>query len=732
VSAQGEITWQQANDAYLAAAVEWLRLLLSRHATAPAAPTLIAEEPRAVPRAEGTPPPQQPNAAPWWSLRRGTSGATAAAPAPEGKPTLALPPASFEVTQEQVDEAAQRMRAAEAIEPPPALSLLARRLGLTPFERNVLLLCAAMELDTRIGALCARVHNDPSLPFPTFALAFTIFQDGLAEERPHWDARSPERPLLYWRLIETSASRTVPLTTGALRADERIVNFVKGLSHLDERVAPFVAPLDGGEEENLPPSHRDLVEAALQPFTGDAAHFGPIQLLGNDSDSKQSVARAAAGRLGITLYRFAADLLPMQATELETLCRLWRRETVLLPVGLYVDAYDLDRNSEMHGAALKRFLAGTGGVLFVDARETWPVPHGGLSLEVSKPEPAEQRALWQAALGGEHAPAAADLAAQFNLSSAAIARIAAETKSAGSDAALTEHVWNRATERTRMHIDALAQRIDAKATWDDLVLPEAELDLLHQIVAHVTGRATVYDDWGFRERMNRGFGISALFAGESGTGKTMAAEVIANELGVGLHRIDLSAVVSKWVGETQKHLQQLFNAADDSNGILFFDEADALFGKRSEVQHSQDRWANMEINFLLQRLESYRGLAILATNMKSALDAAFLRRLRFIVNFSFPGPAERKRIWMRAFPEKLDTAALDFDRLAKLSITGASVHNIALSAAFLAAQRKTPLSMPIVLEAARTEMKKLEKPVNELDFQWSEERSGARVLEMKR
>src|SRR6185369_11983307 len=173
----------------------------------------------------------------------------------------------------------------------------------------------------------------------------------------------------------------------------------------------------------------------------------------------------------------------------------------------------------------------------------------------------------------------------------------------------------------------LAQRIDAKATWSDLVLPDAELDLLHQIVAHVTGRATVYDDWGFRERMNRGLGISALFAGPSGCGKTMAAEVIANELGLTLHRIDLSSVVSKWVGETEKNLQQLFNAADDSNGILFFDEADALFGKRTEVQHSQDRFANIEINFLLQRLESYRGLAILATNMKSALDQAFLRRL---------------------------------------------------------------------------------------------------------
>jgi hypothetical protein len=666
------------------------------------------------------------------SFRRSGTAAPAAPAVPQGKTPLALPPAPFEVSQEQVDEAAQRMKKAEAIEPPPAIELLARRVGLTPFERNLLLLCVAMEIDTRIGPLCARVHNDAALPFPTFALAFTIFENG--EGQPHWDARSPDRPLLYWRLIESTSPRAVPFTTSALRADERIVNHVKGLAHLDDRIAPYVTQItDDAAGQNLPQSHGQLVDTVLQAFSNDSPQLRPVQLLGSDSDSKQLVARAAANQMGLTLYRLPADLLPTQATELETLARLWRRETFLLPLGLYLDAQDVDRSAEAHAAALKRFLTrGSGGVVFVDARETWPVPGGSLSLDVRKPEPGEQRVLWRQALGDGHDDAAAHLAAQFNLSSESITRIAAETHGAAGDEPLLDRLWSRATDHTRLHIDALAQRIDTKATWNDLVLPQAELDLLHQIVAHVTGRATVYDDWGFRERMNRGLGLSALFAGESGTGKTMAAEVIANELGVGLHRIDLSAVVSKWVGETQKHLQQLFNAADDSNGILFFDEADALFGKRSEVQHSQDRWANMEINFLLQRLESYRGLAILATNMKNALDPAFLRRLRFIVNFSFPGAAERKRIWMGAFPPKIDTSGLDFDRLSKLAIAGAGVHNIALSAAFLAADRGTGVTMPIVLEAARTEMKKIDKPYNELDFSWSEAPRIARVVEMKR
>jgi SpoVK/Ycf46/Vps4 family AAA+-type ATPase len=225
--------------------------------------------------------------------------------------------------------------------------------------------------------------------------------------------------------------------------------------------------------------------------------------------------------------------------------------------------------------------------------------------------------------------------------------------------------------------------------------------------------------------MSRGLGISALFAGESGTGKTMAAEVIANHLRLGLYRIDLSAVVSKYIGETEKNLRRVFDAAEDGGAILFFDEADALFGKRSEVKDSHDRYANIEINYLLQRMEAYRGLAILSTNMKSALDPAFLRRLLFIVNFPFPGVAERKAIWQKVFPPRTPTLGLDFDRLARLNLTGGHIHNIALNAAFLAAQAGAPVSMLMVLEAARAELRKLDRPINESDFRWQAEAGTA-------
>jgi SpoVK/Ycf46/Vps4 family AAA+-type ATPase len=258
-------------------------------------------------------------------------------------------------------------------------------------------------------------------------------------------------------------------------------------------------------------------------------------------------------------------------------------------------------------------------------------------------------------------------------------------------------------------------------------------ELLKLIAAQVNQRNQVYRDWGFDRKMNRGFGISALFAGESGTGKTMAAEVIANALRLNLYRSDLSQVVNQYIGETEKNLRRLFDAAEDGGAILFFDEADALFGKRSEVKDSHDRYANIEINYLLQRMESYRGLAILATNQKSALDQAFIRRLRFIVNFYFPAAADRLRLWQKAFMQHEAGKGLplpplgqiDYSRLAALNLTGGHIHNVALNAAFLAAHRSTAtapaiITMPIILEAARAEFRKMDRPINETEFKWTE------------
>lgn len=444
-----------------------------------------------------------------------------------------------------------------------------------------------------------------------------------------------------------------------------------------------------------------------------------IELLGHDAASKRLIAGRVAAELGLNLQTIDLKTLPSQTGDFETFTRLWERESILLPLALYIE---IDGAADTEKTQLKRFLERSSSVVFVEIEgaKTETVRHQ-LSVEVNKPTPDEQEQLWTQALPGQTNDQPQRLAEQFSFSQSEIKRLSrlAHDDPAKNRPAADNDLWQACRVAARAGMEQLARRIDAKADWNQLVLPPAQSALLHQITDQVSYRNRVYEDWGFREQMNRGLGINALFAGESGTGKTMAAEVIANELKLDLYRIDISAVVSKYIGETEKNLRKLFDAAEDSGAILFFDEADALFGKRSEVKDSHDRYANIEINYLLQRMESYRGLAILATNMKSALDKAFVRRLRFIVDFPFPDVEQRKEIWQKVFPAStpLDDS-LDLSRLAKFNLTGGNIHNVALNAAFLAAQEGGAITMPQLLNATRIEFKKLERPAKESDFRW--------------
>jgi hypothetical protein len=701
-------SWQNRNDTYLSAALAWLRLRLERQAREVAgqptgdASVILNANPEPKSAARDTPR--------WGLFRRSGPGQSAA----DTKAFRRLPaPGETGDSAVMIDEAAAAMKTSADGEPPPALLLLARQLGLSEFERDILLLCIGVELDTRVAALCARAQDDPGRLYPTFALALVLF------DKPAWEALSPERPLRYWRLLEINQPGAQPLTASALRPDERIVSYVKGLNYVDDRLAPLLSPLPQVVVDSMPASQQQAVERIVSALTAPPTSVGPIVLHGRDRESKRQVAAGVAATLGVHFYRLPVDALPAHAGELETLARLWQRDSLLLPLALYIDAHELDKGAGSEGlpGRLTRFVLRTGGLVFVDSRDGMAASfERALTVEVDKPTPAEQRTVWETALGENAGEVPAQLAGQFNLNQDDIRSIATLARQGDAAQALDQRLWQQCLARTRPSMDRLAEKLDAKATWNDIVLPDQEAGLLRQIAVQVQVRARVYDDWGFRARMNRGLGISALFAGDSGTGKTMAAEVLANALKLDLYRIDLSAVVSKYIGETEKNLRQVFDAAEDGGALLFFDEADAIFGKRSEVKDSHDRYANIEINYLLQRMEAYRGLAILATNMKSALDSAFMRRLRFIVTFPFPGVAERRRMWERVFPPETRTERLDFDRLARFNLTGGSIHNIALNAAFLAAQSDGAVNMSLLFEAARTEFRKLDRPVNEADF----------------
>jgi AAA+ superfamily predicted ATPase len=614
------------------------------------------------------------------------------------------------VTLEQIEDAEAKMVGAENLEYHPALSILGQQLGLSQFEQQTLLLCAAMALDIQIGYLCSQAQDNSAQPYPTFALALALF------DQPSWDIMSPERPLRYWRLIEIHQSAVQTLTTSPLRADERIVSYIKGLNYLDDRVAAFVFPLPEQTTITLPHSQQTCVTEIVE--TWHQSRSSPIyQLLGADSPSKQIVAKRACEKLGVQLYRFSLELLPTQINELETLIRLWQRETLLLPVALYLNIQSLDDNttSVEKKVAARHFITRSESLIFLDVYQTgFTLDKSTINIDINKPTLTEQQQAWQENLNLFYNHKSQLLASQFNLDISTIYNIA--------NSATSEfNLWQSCLKATRQKLDTLAQRLEPKATWDEIVLPTEELNTLHQIAEQVKHRSYVYNQWGFQKRMNRGFGINILFAGESGTGKTMAAEVLANALNLNLYRIDLSSVINKYIGETEKNLRRLFDAAEDGGAILFFDEADALFGSRSEVKDSHDRYANIEVNYLLQRIESFQGLAILATNLKNSLDQAFLRRLRFVINFPFPALPERKQLWQKAFPEDTPILNLDYDYLAKLNLAGGSIHNIAINAAFLAKSANSPVKMNHILTAARYEFHKLEHSINEADFIWQTE-----------
>ena len=596
--------------------------------------------------------------------------------------------------------------------PPPALELLGDRLGLSRFERLTLLLCAAMEFDPAMAARCAATAGQPGTGQPTFALALSILPE------PAWDALSPQRPLRYWRLVEVHQGAAQPLVASPLRADERIVNYIKGLNQLDDRLDHLVRPVPDLLGE-LPPSQEAAVRDALGAWTepATAVSLPLVGVLGADPTVRRGLASAMAQRAHLELYELATDRLPRSGLDLADVIRLWERETMLLPLALYIDVSDVQAEELASLAGLLRDLS---GAVLVGCREPLAVP-GRLFriIDARRPSPQEQEVLWAEVLADAAGPAdgldavTGRLSGEFDLNQAAIREAARRARVSGGGIG---SLWKACQAQTRPRLEALARRQESVATWNDLVLPDAETVLLRHLVDQVRGRATVLRHWGFAESITRGSGITALFAGQSGTGKSLAAEVIAGELGLALYRVDLSGVVSKYIGETERNLRRVFDAADEGGSLLLFDEADSLFGRRSEVKDSHDRYANIEVNYLLQRMEDYRGVAILTTNQRQAVDHAFLRRLRFVVSFPFPSPRERAMLWQRAFPARAPVDDLDLSRLTKLATTGGMIRNIALNAAFCAAGRQTPVTTELVLEMARVEFRKLQLPVSDADF----------------
>lgn len=611
---------------------------------------------------------------------------------------------------------------AASMSAPPALEQLCTIFNLSPFERNILLLCVGMAIFPNFSALCANAQGNREMAYPTFGLALEVFPQS------HWSAFTPQAPLRHWQLLQVGTGQVI--TFCSLQIDESVLHYLFGEPYQDDRLMSLIQPLPVGAHGNTPlqPSQQQLAErlAAILSEAGNSSTFSIPQLCGLDVGDKWAIAAAACVLMGRPLKLISAYRLPTDPDDLIQMLRRWEREVALTGSVLLLDCDRFNAGDSVRETAILQLIQDTTTPLMITTEERLHSPQRPLiAFDVPKLTRSEQLALWKTNLGSvatELNGHVEELVSQFNLSTPAIQsaceqlKIKSEKLEIEVDSPIQNQLWDFCRVQARPRLDDLAQRIDSTSTWDDLVLPEAQRQILRDISAHLRQRAKVYEVWGFAGKSSRGLGISALFAGASGTGKTMAADVLAKELRLDLYRIDLSAVVSKYIGETEKNLRRIFDTAEAGGAILLFDEADALFGKRTEVKDSHDRHANVEVSYLLQRMEAYQGLAILTTNLKGSLDQAFLRRIRFIVQFPFPDASQRAEIWQRIFPKKTPTEGLDMSKLAKLNVAGGNIRNISLNAAFLAANAGEPVMMKHILQATKSEYVKLERSLTDVEI----------------
>jgi ATP-dependent 26S proteasome regulatory subunit len=613
---------------------------------------------------------------------------------------------------------------------------LARLFGLTLFDVGCLLICLAPEIDPRYERLYSWIQDDVTRKRPSVELVLNLLCPTIEAKLNARQRFARNAPLMKWKLIEWSDEPSqphLPFPNRSLRMDERIAGYLLDSDETDLRLNHLarVAPR-WSEEVNsfLPDPFTVRLSALAQKVQSGAV----LYLHGPAGSGKQDAAAALSAEQGRGLFAIDGEAAARLETDaFEDCVRRSIRESLLQHAALYWNGFDTLLPDEKRSARemLVAELRDSGRLSFLAGDAAWePSSDAGgtpfLRIEFPRPAFAERQRMWASALPVEQ-DSAIDIdaiAGKFRFTGEQI-RAAAAT--AGSLALWRNPASPRITiqdlyESCRLHsnrkLATLARKIKPRYAWDDIILPPDRARHLREICNSVKHRPVVYEKWGFDRKLSLGKGLNILFAGPPGTGKTMAAEIMAGELGLDLYKIDLSSLVSKYIGETEKNLSRIFSEAETSNAILFFDEADALFGKRSEVRDSHDRYANIEVGYLLQRMEEYEGVVILATNFRKNMDDAFVRRIHFTVEFPFPNEGDRRRIWGSIWPTPapLDES-VDLDLLAgRFELTGGSIRNIALAAAFLAAENGGAVNMPHVLHAARREYQKMGKVVMDGEF----------------
>jgi hypothetical protein len=627
-----------------------------------------------------------------------------------------------------------------------ALLQLARTFGLSPFEVEVVIICLAPELQHKYDKLYAYIQDDITRKKPSVDLVMSLLCPTMAEQ---WRARTfftAYAALFHAGLVHVIDDPQSPSGSSDLarflQLDRRIVNYLLGNNQLDERLANIATVCCPGptlEHILVESGAKTTLTHVLQRYFSSqitTRHRVVIYLHGPYGVGKRDLALGACAQLNCLLLYLDMELLLARESEAELLLRLAFRDSLLLQAAVYVDNLDSLLREETKAKVLLKTLstmmAEYGWLAFLAGEKPWSLR--GVweqvvfqAIELPLPDVPLREAAWRRALESRFPTAdatwARQLANQFHLTPGQIQAGAAFAEqqcplSGRPSAIRLADLYAACRQQATHKLNELAVKIEPRADWEDIVLPDDTLAQLKEICHQVTQRYRVFGEWGFDRKLSHGKGLSVLFSGPSGTGKTMAAEVIAHELQLDLYKVDLSGVVSKYIGETEKNLARIFQEAETSNAILFFDEADALFGKRTAVSDAHDRYANIETSYLLQKMEEYTGIVILATNLRENMDDAFTRRLRFIVEFPFPDEASRRLIWQTHFPPQAPRSdEIDYAFLArKFQIAGGNIKNIVLNAAFYAANNGSVIGMEHILHATRREFEKVGKLWSEPGF----------------
>ena len=617
------------------------------------------------------------------------------------------------------------------------LEWLAHAFDLIPFDLDLLLIAAAPEIDLRYERLFGYLQDDVARRRPSVDLALNLLCADAADRMAARARVAPDSPLRRHGLLHLlidPAQPYQPLLAQALQMDGQVLRLLLDESTLDPRIA---------ECAHLADQDRSMADLLLDPRTREAlpraaadwarSEPAPRLYFHGPADAGQRRAAAAlaaeAGRslLIVDLANAAQAEAPIAEIVRIAFREAWFRGTAIFLAG--VDAVRGEDGNRLR-AALAREVARSRVPTVLSGRDPWlpasdeSEPPAGV-VPVPFPVPAMPTRLrsWQVALTAAglsvDEPVVEALAGQYRLTDSQVREAVASARHRIDWASGTPAVdlFVAARAQSGHELGTLARKIEHVHTWEALVLPEDTMAQLGEIAGRVRQRQQVLEDWGFERLVPLGQGTCALFGGPSGTGKTMAADVVAGELRLDLYAIDLATVVSKYIGETEKNLQRIFDAARTANAVLFFDEADAIFGKRSEVRDAHDRYANIEIAYLLQKMEEYDGIAILATNLRENLDDAFLRRLHFVVEFPVPDEAHREKIWRRFIPPQAPLDAIDYAFLARqFRLAGGNIKNIVVAAAYLASANGGRIGMPHVVRAAWREHRKIGRALSASDF----------------